>query len=404
MMYDGSPQYGTVKNFDGNSITTGDYDQQSLSVTTHVRIKENLDQISYGVCYGTNVVPTVSDKTISTTELDSNNDFTVILTKNAVGNTVYYRAYVDQNGVINYGETKSFKKELTTEIIDLGLSVNWASFNVGADFPADYGDYYAWGEIEPKKEYSWSTYKWCNGSDNTLTKYNSSSEFGAVDNKTTLDLDDDVAHVKWGDNWRMPTKAEQEELINNCTRTWYSSDNTEFNGVSGCKITSNIEGYTDRFIFIPATGQFHETSLYFDGDRCRSWSGSLNESSHAWGLRYSHVGFCGLRSNTRDTGLPVRPVRQSESWLATASIELSETTKTVIPNQSFNLHAVVKHNDEIFAKTIEWSSDNPAVATVDSNGKVSSFSKGTAHITASLSTLSAQCTIVVGEESDITNE
>ena len=97
------------------------------------------------------------------------------------------------------------------EYVDLGLpsGLKWATCNVGASSPEVYGGYYAWGETEEKSSYSWSTYKWCNGSYDTMTKYCTSSSYGTVDNKTTLDPQDDVAHVKWGGRWRMPTLEEQ---------------------------------------------------------------------------------------------------------------------------------------------------------------------------------------------------
>ncbi|MBO7269682.1 MAG: InlB B-repeat-containing protein, partial [Bacteroidales bacterium] len=108
------------------------------------------------------------------------------------------------------------------EWVDLGLpsGLKWATCNVGANTPEGYGDYFAWGETSPKNDYSWSTYKYCKGSKNTLTKYNTDSNYGTVDNKITLDLSDDAARANWGGKWRMPTKAEQDELINNCTWTW----------------------------------------------------------------------------------------------------------------------------------------------------------------------------------------
>lgn len=179
------------------------------------------------------------------------------------------------------------------EYVDLGLSVKWATRNVGATKPEEYGDYYAWGETELNTDYSWSTYKWCNGSSSTLTKYcnnSSSGNNGFTDSKTTLDLEDDVAHIKWGGAWRMPTKAEQDDLRNNCTWTWYSSDNTEFNGVAGCKVTSNIEGYKDRFIFLPAAGYRGDTSLYNVGSGGSYWSSSLDTGLpySAWGVNFSY--------------------------------------------------------------------------------------------------------------------
>ena len=106
------------------------------------------------------------------------------------------------------------------ECIDLGLSVKWATCNVGAIKPEEYGDYYAWGETETKDVYDWSSYKWCNGSSDTLTKYNPFKVQGIVDSITTLDPNDDVAHVKWGGSWRMPTASEFRELMDNCKWTW----------------------------------------------------------------------------------------------------------------------------------------------------------------------------------------
>ena len=156
------------------------------------------------------------------------------------------------------------------EFVDLGLSVEWATCNVGASSPEDYGDYFAWGETEPKDYYDWSTYKWCNGSDNTLTKYCTDSYYGTVDNKTVLDLEDDAAHVNWGGDWRMPTLAEQEELINNCTWEWKTQ-----NGVKGRKATSKINGNS---IFLPAAGYRDGSSLYSVGSRGNYWSSSLYSS------------------------------------------------------------------------------------------------------------------------------
>lgn len=140
------------------------------------------------------------------------------------------------------------------EAVDLGLSVKWATFNVGATAPEEDGLYFAWGETEPKSDYSWSTYKYSNGSYDTMTKYCSISSYGNkgfTDNKTVLDPEDDAAHVNWGDNWRMPTKAEQDELRNtaNCAWTW-----TTLNRVNGYKVQSKKPGYTDKWIFLPVAG------------------------------------------------------------------------------------------------------------------------------------------------------
>ncbi|MBQ7820306.1 MAG: hypothetical protein IJ341_11490, partial [Bacteroidales bacterium] len=139
--------------------------------------------------------------------------------------------------------------------VDLGLSVKWATCNVGATTPEEYGDYFAWGETETKDTYDWSTYKYCNGTEDSMTKYCTNSNNGTVDNKTTLELTDDAAHVNWGGSWRMPTKAEQEELMdtNNCTWEWIAR-----NGVNGYKVTSKKNG---NFIFLPAAGSLFSSYL-----------------------------------------------------------------------------------------------------------------------------------------------
>ena len=199
------------------------------------------------------------------------------------------------------------------QYIELGLSVKWASLNVGASKPEEYGDYYAWGETETKTDYSWSTYKWCNGSYTTMTKYCNNSSYGNngfTDTKTTLDPDNDVAHVKWGGSWRMPIKAEQDELHNSCTWTWYSSGNTEFNGVAGYKVTSNVPGYTDRFIFLPAAGYRSGTGLSGVGSfgSCLSSSLYTGNPSGAWSLDFDSDGVNRYDYGNRGNGFSVRPV------------------------------------------------------------------------------------------------
>ena len=253
----------------------------------------------------------------------SEDPYTVTITNVTSGQKYYYRAYYISQLMIYYGSVKDFTftwevaqngTENGHQYIELGLSVRWATYNVGASKPEEYGDYYAWGETEPKTDYSWTTYKWCNGSNDTQTKYNTNSGYGTVDNKTTLDPEDDVAHVKWGGTWRMPTTSEQFELYHNCTWTWYSSVNTEFNGIAGYKVTSNKTGYTDRSIFLPAAGYrddsalFSGSGLYYVGYYGYYWSSSLNTDypDYAFSLYFysDYVGWF----NDRDYGLSVRPV------------------------------------------------------------------------------------------------
>ena len=167
------------------------------------------------------------------------------------------------------------------EWVDLGLSVKWATCNIGAESPEDYGDYFAWGETEPKSDYSWSTYKHCdNGSSSKLTKYNVGSSWGTVDNKTTLELEDDAARVNWGGSWRMPTRAEQDELREKCTWTW-----TTLNGIKGYKMTSKSNGNS---IFLPAAGYRNGTDVFPAGSYGVYWSSSLSSDGpfHAYFLDF----------------------------------------------------------------------------------------------------------------------
>lgn len=197
------------------------------------------------------------------------------------------------------------------EMVDLGLpsGLKWANMNVGATSPEGYGDYFAWGEIEPKTTYDWSTYKYCKGSSSTMTKYCTSSSYGTVDNKTTLELADDAAHVNWGGNWRMPTRTEQNELRNNCTWTW-----TTQNGVNGYLVTSKTNSNS---IFLPASGYRINSSLSYVGYGYY-WSSSLYEdgssnSYQAYCLDFYSGGVAWGSSDkvvTRDYGQSVRPVCQ----------------------------------------------------------------------------------------------
>ena len=159
----------------------------------------------------------------------------------------------------------------THEYVDLGLpsGLKWATCNVGATTPEDYGDYFAWGEVEPKTTYDWSTYKY--GADwDQLTKYCTGSDYGKdgfTDNKTVLDPEDDAATANWGGAWRMPTTAEQQELINYCTWDW-----TTQNGVNGYKVT----GPNGNSIFLPAAGYMGAGALNDAGSYGYYWSSSLS--------------------------------------------------------------------------------------------------------------------------------
>ena len=188
-------------------------------------------------------------------------------------------------------------KNDTKEAVDLGVSVKWATCNLGATKPEEYGNYYAWGETTTKSDYSWSTYKY--GSD-ALTKYCTDSHYGTVDNKTTLEAGDDAATQNWGGNWRMPTIEEWEELFEKCTWKW-----TTLNGVNGYEVKAT----NGNSIFLPAAGCRDYDELYDAGSYGYFWSSSLSTSypSSAQGVSFGS-GTRRTGSSRRHCGHSVRPV------------------------------------------------------------------------------------------------
>ena len=246
-----------------------------------------------GVCYSnSNSNPIMSDNT--ETFGSGIGTFTFDITDLVPGVTYYVRAYAINDKGTSYGDVVTFKtKVFTYESVDLGLSVKWAAYNVGATKPEGYGDYYAWGEVSAKAQYEWSTYEYCIDSHKNLTKYNNNNSNGTVDNKSTLDSNDDVAHVKWGGQWRMPTKEEINELRNNCTWTW-----TTLNGVDGYQLTSKKSGYTNKSIFLPLAGYMSGWSLL--SVESIYWSSTIVSSQS-----YS-ANLIGFRHNTHFTGSQYR--------------------------------------------------------------------------------------------------
>lgn len=194
------------------------------------------------------------------------------------------------------------------EYVDLGLPSGtlWATCNVGATSPEDYGDYFAWAETEPKSVYNWSTYKYCDGDYDELTKYCTRSGYGNngfTDNLTVLLPEDDAATANWGNGWRMPTENECRELMHNTTHTW-----TTQNGVNGRRFI----GSNGNSIFLPAAGYRWGGELNDAGSRGYYWSQSLYAGSpdDAWYL-YFYSDDCNMGSYYRYNGFSVRPVREN---------------------------------------------------------------------------------------------
>jgi hypothetical protein len=276
-----------------------DFDEDSVEIrATRTVIKgallnvNNANGLTMGVIYGTSADLKAACRTVGDLNLSYGIYFySVNLRELKPSTTYYYRCYVVMGNGYYYDVVRSFttKAEPIGEAIDLGLSVKWASCNVSASAPEDYGGYYAWGETEEKDEYSQSNYKYfADGSYVDIGNEISGTEY-------------DVARAKWGGNWRLPTKAEQQELIDSCTWTW-----TAQNGVNGYKVA----GKNGNSIFLPAAGNRNGTAVNYVGGDGYYWSGTLGEFSanHAYHLLLDDSGANGVYYNYRHSGFSVRPV------------------------------------------------------------------------------------------------
>lgn len=190
------------------------------------------------------------------------------------------------------------------EAVDLGLSVKWASWNIGASKPEEYGDYYAWGETAAKSEYSWTTYKWRRDDDSLISKYCNIAGYGTADNKFTLEMSDDVARQDWEGEWRIPTMKEVLELQDYCSWTW-----TTLNGVNGYEVTGKKTGYTDKSIFLPAAGYLQSTDINDIGVKGFYWISSVDENDPFCAYSLQLRSFLVVAGDCyRQYGISVRPV------------------------------------------------------------------------------------------------
>lgn len=265
----------------------------------YANLSEGMTGVTFGVIVSEDENPTVDNGWIcQAIELGENNKYHCEIGKLWIGTKYYYKAYLKEGDYYRTGSktlsftTKDLKKEQTA--VDLGLSVKWGSCNIGASSPVEYGDYYAWGEIEPKEDYSWDSYKW--GRRTKMTKYNSQ------DKKTILEQADDVAHLKLGGKWRMPTIYEFDELLTKCT-FWIMKKNGKWAYL--------VEGPSGNVIVLPAAGGRNGSSLSAAGSFGYYWSASLNEdvSDFAMFVSFNSEGVY-IRDYSRYEGHSVRPVSE----------------------------------------------------------------------------------------------
>ena len=220
------------------------------------------------------------------------------------------------------------------EAIDLGLSVNWATCNVGAPCPEEEGYYLAWGEIFPKNSYYFDSYKWCDGSIKELTKYNPDKMFGLngrTDNRTVLEKADDAAYIHWGAPWRMPTQAEVLELISNC-----DLKEKYVNGKLVIKVQSKKNG---TFIYLPVADHRYKDDFW---DNSYYWTSSLSreEGGNAYGFQVGHKYYkeddLKCYSLARYFGSQIRPVRPKSYVTDTSGLQTNALSGSSIPTTTSN--------------------------------------------------------------------
>ena len=263
-----------------------------------------------GICWSTNANPTLNDSHVAVgTGIGA---FAATVSGLNESTTYHIRAYAINEKGTAYGLDKEFKTLIggggsdDHEYVDLGLPSGtlWATCNVGANSPEEYGDYFAWGETLPKDTYNWSTYQYCNGDYNQLTKYCYGSVCGYngfTDDLTVLLPEDDAATANWGEDWRMPFEDEWKELYNNTMSTW-----TTQNGVNGLRFTAS----NGNSLFLPASGRRWEDELGYVGSAGRYWSSVLgwDYPVNAWSFASD---YWDMFFDNRNYGLSVRPVRSS---------------------------------------------------------------------------------------------
>ena len=267
-----------------------------------------------GICWSTNVDPSLNNSHVAVGM--GMGAFAAIINGLESNTTYHVRAYAINEAGTAYGLDREFLtigggNDCNHDFVDLGLPSGtlWATCNLGANSPEEYGNYFAWGEIEPKDIYTWSTYKYCNGSSNTLTKYCYISDFGYngfTDELTELMPEDDAAIANWCNDWCMPTANQWQELIDNTTIVWTSQ-----NGVTGRLFTAA----NGNSLFLPAAGICKE-SIINVGVYGNYWSTTFDvidtdDPRDASVLHFSST-YSVVYGCNRDVGCSVRAVRKSE--------------------------------------------------------------------------------------------
>ena len=275
------------------------------------------------------------------------------------------------------------------EAIDLGLpsGIKWASFNLGATVPEEEGNYYSWGETEPKSTYSWENYKWCNGDANSLTKYCFDPSYGYqgfTDMLYYLEPEDDAATCNLGKDWRMPTANEIQELIDNCTWTWQT-----VNGKKGYQVT----GANGNSIFIPSTKTIPGNGYYWSSIvDLGFFSSPIGGANLSFGSSWKQIG--GPHRASKET---IRPVYTGDVP-SVSSVSIDEGKITLYVGNRKQMQPLVMPADAA-NKEVYWQSSDYSVAYVSATGLIAAKSAGTATLTVTTydGRKHASCSVTVKE-------
>ena len=346
---------GTDENVTVITTTPQDITSTGAVCGGAVTFSDGITLNEVGVCWGTGSTPTVAGDHVSAGGVEE--QFTCTVSGLDPDTKYYVRAYALCGEKYYYGNVKDFTTEISGgggggngtynghDYVDLGLPSGtlWATCNVSEAMPEGYSNFFAWGETLPNKaKYIWSTYQYCNGDYDQLTKYCSNYSYGYngyIDYLATLLPEDDAATAKWGDGWCIPTYDQWEELYQNTASTWAIQ-----NGVNGrLFIASN-----GNSLFLPAAGYCWGSQFLDYGSRGSYWSSSLvtDDPSSAWGFFFDS-GNSQVHIGSRYYGRSVRPV-YSMNNNGGGSVEVTNFAESFNHGQGqFTIHIVTEIPDEL---------------------------------------------------------
>ena len=364
-----------------DSVYTSDLDSTSMTITSSYYTSRPYNEVALGVCYSNTSNPTINDYKTDVVKFHKGDNTThTFFICPQEGETIHYRTFVMIDDTILYDKEKVYCSRLDNYSVDLGLSVNWAICNLGATNINNDGNYYRWGETIPFDNNV--PYKWSNG-----TVYN---KYYESDGKKRLDIEDDAANTYLGNEWRLPTKEEFEELISNCTIALSSN-------FSMYKVSSNIEGYEDRYIMIPRSGYYSDWG--WQSDRIIYWSSSMDDNYNPFSWHLFEV-----YTNYRNYALPIRPVTLSKTWKI-RSIAFGNSSVKLREEEVFDMKLTIYGNNgakyDNYFDSIQWISEQPEIATVSEYGIVRGKKPGVTTITASYKDISASCFVEIQEHKPV---